>query len=589
MLRAMITAMMLWAGAYGAIAQVSGQGASEAWVQIEARPNLTQAEARARAWSATLENVGGFRLESGWYAIVIGPFSREVAEAERLRLLARGAIPRDSFIAEGSSFATPFWPEGGIAALAPAPDVARGGGPIAVTPLPEPGLAAPLAPAALPDETPAEARASERALSPEARRELQAALQWEGFYFGALDGLIGPGTRNAMADWQAARGFEPTGILTTAQRAAVTRDLRKTRESLGLQLVFDEGAGIAIDLPTALVAFDRYEAPFAHYRATSADEVQVILISQEGDRDRMAALYDVLQTLTVVPVEGSRALNRRSFRIEGADRQRETFAYAELIDGAIKGYILVWPAGDERRRTLAADALRASFQALPGALPDDAGGFGDQRPDLVAGLSIRTPVWAQSGFYVDGDGRVATAAADLTACSRVTLGEDVDMALAAKDAGLGVALLEPRAPLAPIGYARLATTGAPLRSEIAVSGYSFGGVLSAPTLTYGTLEDVRDLTGDDRRARLTLAAEAGDAGGPVLMPDGAVTGLLLAPDKGERALPNDVALTASGAALAAFLSENGVVVEAADPGGMLDPEDLAISAADMTVLVNCWE
>ncbi len=588
MLRTMIAAAMLWAGAFGALAQVGNEGAGEAWVQIEARPNLTQAEARARAWSATLENVGGFRLDSGWYAIVLGPFSREVAEAERLRLLARGAIPRDSFIAEGDGFATPFWPEGGIAALVPAPDVARGG-PIAVTPLPEPGAEGPAAPAALPDETPAQARASERALSPDARRELQAALQWEGFYSGALDGLIGPGTRRAMAAWQEARGFEPTGILTTAQRTAVTRDLRDTRASLGLEFVFDEGAGVAIDLPTALVAFDRYEAPFAHYRGTGADDVQVILISQEGDRDRMAALYDVLQTLAIVPVEGPRALNRRSFRIEGADRRRNTFAYAELTEDAIKGYILVWPAGDDRRRELAADALRTSFQTLPGALPDDAGSFGDQRPDLVAGLRIRAPVWAQSGFFVDGTGRVATADADLAGCGRVTLGEDVDVALAAKDAGLGVALLEPRAPLAPLGYARIATAAAPLRSEVAVSGFSFGGVLSAPTLTFGTLEDIRDLAGDNRRARLALAAEAGDAGGPVLMPDGAVTGLLLAPGEGARALPKDVALTASGAALAAFLSENGVAVEAADPGSTLDPEDLAISAADMTVLVNCWE
>ena len=72
-----------------------------------------------------------------------------------------------------------------------------------------------------PDETKAEARDSEALLLPEDRMALQTALQWFGFYAGAIDGDYGPGTRKSMAAWQEAQGVDATGVLTTRQRAAL--------------------------------------------------------------------------------------------------------------------------------------------------------------------------------------------------------------------------------------------------------------------------------------------------------------------------------------------------------------------------------
>ncbi|TAG08687.1 MAG: peptidoglycan-binding protein, partial [Rhodobacterales bacterium] len=42
------------------------------WVQIEAQPDLAGAEDRARAYAARFPETSGFRLRSGWYAIVLG-------------------------------------------------------------------------------------------------------------------------------------------------------------------------------------------------------------------------------------------------------------------------------------------------------------------------------------------------------------------------------------------------------------------------------------------------------------------------------------------------------------------------------------
>ena len=69
----------------------------------------------------------------------------------------------------------------------------------------------------------------------------------------------------------------------------------------------DTQAGIEIDLAQGLVAFDRYEPPFVHYNSTTDDGVRVILISQTGDEATLTALYDIMQTLEIVPAEWRRA------------------------------------------------------------------------------------------------------------------------------------------------------------------------------------------------------------------------------------------------------------------------------------------
>src|SRR5690606_31007247 len=117
------------------------------------------------------------------------------------------------------------------------------------------------------DETPNEARRSEGLLGADERRDLQTALQWEGFYDSAIDGAFGRGTRASMAAWQEANGFDATGILTTRQRAALLAAYNAVLAGLGMETVRDDVAGIEIDLPLAMIGFDMYEPPFAHYGA----------------------------------------------------------------------------------------------------------------------------------------------------------------------------------------------------------------------------------------------------------------------------------------------------------------------------------
>ena len=546
------------------------------WVQIEARPGRPQAAARAQDWDGRLDNVAAFNTGGRWNAIVVGPFATEnQARAELLNLRAQRLVPSDSFVVSGRAFRDQIFGTPGPA-LQPGAQVAA--------PLPEPE---PLLPT---EETVAEARAAERQLTRDAKRELQQALQYDGFYRSTIDGAFGPGTRRAIEGWQTANRFEATGFLTSKQRAQLINSYRGDIASLGLTPVFDERAGIQIDLPLGILGDPVYAPPFARYEAKDGSGAMVMLISQAGNQTTLFGLYDVMQTLEVVPLDGERQRGRNSFLLTGADDNITSHTVARVEGDTVKGFTLIWPADDLKRRGLVLTAMERSFNAVDGVLPDD---FGDtsQSIDLLSGLEIRRPQKSRSGFFVSGSGAVVTTTDSLGTCSRLTIGEETSAEIAARDDDLGLVLLQPSTNLAPLAVARFVTVSPRLQSDVAVAGYSFGGALGAPTLTYGTLADIKGLRGEDNQERLSLPAEPGDVGGPVFNEAGGVVGILQARDTtGGQVLPGDVNFAADAVAVAEFLSNGGVSAAASDAGSAaLAPEDLARLAADVTVLVNCWD
>jgi hypothetical protein len=247
------------------------------WVQIEAQPSLTEATARARVYAGQLQDVNGFALGGGWYAIAVGPYRRSDAEQVLRTYVNDRIVPRDSFVQFSTSFRQQFWPVGANVLNrgvinAPANVDTATSTPTTTTPEPAQDSVAVTEPTLpeITDETLAEARRSERSLSAQDRKDLQIALQWAGFYNAAIDGSYGRGTRNSMAAFQEANNFEKTGVLTTLQRAALLKQYNAVLDGLGLKMVRDDQAGIEMMMPTAEVSFARYEAPFAHYESAGS-------------------------------------------------------------------------------------------------------------------------------------------------------------------------------------------------------------------------------------------------------------------------------------------------------------------------------
>jgi len=114
--------------------------------------------------------------------------------------------------------------------------------------------------------------------------------------------------------------------------------------------------------------------------------------------------------------------------------------------------------------------------------------------------------------------------------------------------------------------------------------------LNAPTLTYGTLADLKGLGGEATLNRLEMEAMSGDVGGPVLDSAGGIIGMLAPKDMKGRTLPAGVGFSITSDVMSAkILSGAGITANTATQSAALDNEDLAKLAADMTVLVSCWE
>ena len=576
-----------------------------AWVQIEAQPTVAEAEERARAYAAAFPNVVGYQLGSRWFGIALGPYDRAEAETVLQSLRVENLIPGDSFITDGSNFRQPFWPKAGEP-VAPAPEPAaeaeapapeEPAAPEAVTAAPAPdSLPAaepqPPAEAIVVEETVAEARRSEALLTPEQRQDLQRALQWDGFYASAIDGAFGPGTRSSMAAWQAAMGFEETGVLTTRQREMLVTNWQADLADYGFETISETEAGIEITLPMGLVQFDHYEPPFVHFPVKNNSGLRVILISQPGDQSTLYGLYDILQSLTIVPTEGARNRGERSFEINAANATVASYSFAQMSQGLIKGYILVWNPAVSDKATRVLDQMKASFRPVgnraldPGMVAMDA----SVRQGLLAGLEVRRPKLSRSGFYADNTGRVVTTIEAVAQCGRITLDGLTEADLVLADAATGVAVLAPRSALSPPAVGALQIAPDRLGAEVAVAGYSYEGTLPAPVMTYGSLEAVTGLNGEEGLKRLGIATLPGDAGGPVIDGTGAVLGMLLPrPTDGARVLPAGVEFAASSASIAALMAANGLSAIEAPAQGALAPEDLTRKAMGMTVLVGCWD
>ncbi|WP_166416459.1 serine protease [Cochlodiniinecator piscidefendens] len=555
------------------------------WIQIEAQPSLRSAQDRARAYGGSFDDVNGYSVGSGWYVIALGPFAPEDAVARLRQMRRENLIPRDSFVADGSGFRQQFWPIGTnnlnaepVAATQPAENTT-----VAATP----DITEPVEP---PEETVAQARRSENNLSRDEKKLLQIAMQAEGFYNAAIDGSYGRGTRRAMAAYQDSRGYEPTGVLTTRQRTELIEEYNSILDGVGLAQIRNEDAGIEMLIPAGLVSFSRFEPPFVHYDSTTPDDVRVLLISQNGTRATMNGLYEIMQTLEIVPLEGERERNSDNFTLTGQNSSIHSYTYAKHENGMIKGFTVIWPAGDERRLARVIQEMQSSFSTFGEALSDShADPQAEQSIDLLSGLEIRRPDISRTGFYIDARGSVITTAEVVGSCREITLNRDHTAEVAFVDQDLGIAVLRPSENLAPISFAAFSDGVARLQSEVIVAGYPYEGVLNAPTLTYGTLADVRGLRGEEDLQRLALASQAGNAGGPVFDANGSVTGLVLSDaSNGSQQLPQDVSFALKPNALREALSANGVSSTVATPRDSLTPLQLANQAADMTVLVSCW-
>jgi S1-C subfamily serine protease len=559
------------------------------WIQIEAQPSLLEAETRARIYAQEFPDTQAHSIGSGWYAITLGPLPEDQADLRMSQLRARAAIPRDSFLATGANYRQRIYPIGSTpAAVTPAQTVEaevvqEEATQMSVVETAE--SATPEQSISAPDETLSEARASEGLLSREEKMDLQRYLQWAGYYNSTIDASFGRGTRRSMAAWQTDNGHEDTGVLTTAQREQLRAQYFAIFDGLGLETHRDLEAGISIDLPKEVVAFDAYAAPLAHFKSQEASSpAHIFLISAAGNRGDLAAIFGVLPTLAIVPMNIEKSLNKDRFVITGEGSTTRAFITASHKGGEIKGFGLIWPNQNEEQFDRLVAHMRKSFDTFSGTL-DPSLSVAINETETEFGVAIRKPAFVKSAVFVSDQGHAMTDTSDLEQCSALTIGGTYDAEIIARSE-TGAGLLSPKSDFNPISYAKL---GNAVRKgdKTFLSSYPYGGRLGLASVTEATVAETTDLSGNAEKFRLDLLAEPGDFGGAVLDQSGNLTGILVSQDDTGRVLPNNVNFAAATEALASMMQSAGLRLSS---GATKRLDDVALIASAQNILtpIECW-
>ena len=578
------------------MALVAGASAAQdmRWIQIEAQPSLLEAETRARIYAQEFPDTQAHSIGSGWYAITLGPLPEDEADLRMSQLRARAAIPRDSFLATGANYRQRIYPIGPAPAAVTAAQtfeaevIQEEATQVSVVETAEsaaPEQASPEQSITVPDETLSEARESEGLLSPDEKMDLQRYLQWAGYYNSTIDASFGRGTRRSMAAWQTDNGHEDTGVLTTAQREKLRAQYFAIFAGLGLETHRDLEAGISIDLPKEVVAFDAYAAPLAHFKSQDASSpAQIFLISAAGNRGDLVAIYGVLPTLSIVPMNIEKSLNKDRFVITGAGTSTRAFITASHKGGEIKGFGLIWPNQNEEQFDRLVAHMRKSFETFPGTLgPSLSVAIND--PETEFGVAIRKPAFVKSAVFVSDQGHAMTDTSNLENCSALTIGGTYDAEIIARSE-TGAGLLSPKSEFNPISYAKL---GNAVRKgdKTFLSSYPYGGRLGLASVTQATVMETTDLSGNAEKFRLDFLAEPGDLGGAVLDQSGNLTGILVSRDDTGRVLPNNVNFAAATDALASMMQSAGLRLRTGKTN-RLDDVALIASAQNILTPIECW-
>ncbi len=613
---------------------VLAQETAKVWIQLESKDNILETRDRARFFARSFPDTHAFLTESGWYAVAIGPMNKAEAKRQLARLKTAGLIPRDSFISDGKTYLTQLWPlvaavniptttqppkpaqpatgatqeatgqaEGQQTAVttpattaAPTPATTK----TAAAPTPakqDTNVITPKQPAQqadqpIPDPDLNATRRAERKWSREQKKQYQSWLTWTGDYDAAIDGSYGPGTRRAIKAFQQREGFQPTGYLTQQQVELLKQRHDQVMASLGVETMRNEDAGIEILFPSKLVTFDRFDPPFVRYKPKNGSGVSMMLISQQGGRDMLRGLYDIMETFDTIPPKGYRKLRRDWFVLTGRDDRIVSYTYARTNNGLIKGFSLVWPVEKDKLIQPLISAMYDSFNPLDEFVLDENLGTdqaGKQPVDLSKGMEITEPDRAATAFFINSDGTLVTEADNIYGCARLSIGDGTPVSVVYENSAEKLAILKPANGFTPPAFALFSGEGAKIGTKVTVSGFSFPDVMEAAALNYGTVTDLRGPQGEDNRIRVSAFLERGDVGGPVLDERGAVLGMALPRPSDIADMPEYVNFALTGKAITDALNSQQIRYGIARTATPADPVDLAYMAADFTAKLACWK
>lgn len=539
----------------------------EYWVQLKSYSQLSLAQNFVNQYKDQLQNLRIYKSAKENYLVVTGIYSRRVATQERTRLFEAGIVDHTSGITTGQHFRDQLWP-------------------IANPELPQ-------------------TSSKSYSLNYDDAVSAQIALDWLGYYDGAIDGIIGSESLAAFQSFQRRNGLRQTGQLTQKGLNQLVDMYKIETEAIGLSPEVNLAAGISVNMPTKLVSLSEITGPFVHYKSKPNSGLQIYLISLSGNYLMFETIYSSLKSHQNMFPEATGSFGQDKFTISSEGLESSAFVVVRRYGNRIKGFIMYWESEEDALMKQIARSMSSSLEEISEStlslhtnwesgfdISDSQASNGGDPSQPIINLNLPKPRITVSGFYIDPTGTVATSSAIAKSCSRIMLNQGYEMVLGAVDELNGIALIIPTQPQIPISHAMFRQTQ-PARSEsVTLSGYSFGGELDFPSQTSGIWNgpDPRNSLSQNRSELALIDADAfpGDIGGPIFDKSGRLAGILVEKLLGKRKLPEGIHAVAPSNVLNRLASSIGISTLSSIQTDELNYYQQARLANEMTVLVECY-
>ena len=420
------------------------------------------------------------------------------------------------------------------------------------------------------------------------KKAVQSALLAEGIYDSKIDGQYGPGTRKAISEWQINNNYEPTGFMTIPQQSELIKNYLKPLFDNGIRMEKNILAGIKIPLPTDFRNPTAITPPFITYEATPSSKIKVFLISQHGDDYDLKILFDAMQDLEIIPIDGKKLLLRNSFELSGKNDEFNSFFTAISLNNKIKGFGLIWPDEEDFIAKRLLVKMRLEFESIPGALRERTTANEDQNFNEYLGFELRRPKYSRSGIFIDDEAKIITQSSGLSECSRLTANGIYDYSIFKENKDLDLAILTPNQSLKPFSIIEYTSALPKIGDKVALASFPYQGKLNRSTLSEGILREMEDLQGDRNKFRFSVSIEPGDSGGGIFDSSGNFIGLHIAhPTSKEN---SDAQIAIKVREINKFLHDTGSLeLKRSYRNTPLDLEQIESMANKVTALISCWE
>ncbi len=193
-------------------------------------------------------------------------------------------------------------------------------------------------------------------------RKIRSALLWAGDY--ARTGEDDEPLAGAVKNFQKRQKAKVTGVLTIEQRATLLAAGDRYERRYGWRVVTDPATGIRIGLPAKLVPEAR-DAEHGTRWSSVHGEVQVETFRIKDPDLELAALYEQEKNNPQTRRVMRRALHKDDFFLQGMQGLKYFQVRAEMRDGEVRGFTVLY---DQAMRGIVepvADAMAAAFAPFP--------------------------------------------------------------------------------------------------------------------------------------------------------------------------------------------------------------------------------